>query len=308
MTMDFAIRSKLIAEAKIGTVSFVAASVSGAGKRRLQGGAAIGVDGEEFEDLGENARTEQIEATVDETTYLELEGIRRDAKRVTCQHPLFGVFEGRISDLSYKANERQGVDISVTLIEDGDHSRVMAPVQVSFPQASGAATASLDAFSEGLDEIPSDVGGDLLGEVAACGSLISTFETALSSAALGGIAAVQDLAGAFGELSVGVDSLISSFDLAAESVASLADSDLVDLALSAVNATRQAVEALSNESTLVWQPLPVAGPLGLDAVAYDRAMELGIDPDDALAQILSANTDLVDLVAIPTGFTLWLPV
>lgn len=306
--MNYAIRSQLLAKCKIGTVEFIAAAVSGGGERRLAGGGAIGVDGEEFEDLGENARTEIVKALVDETTYQELDALRREGKPVICTHPLFGVMNARIRTIPYDADEKQGVAITVTLVEEGDHAKYTALSQVSFPQASSAATAAASAFSEGIDDLPDDIPGDLLTEATACAGFIDGFTDALADAALGGIASVQSLSGAFGELVDAVDSTIDAFDRAAEDLASLVDSDLADLALSCVNAGRQAVDALVSASATIWQPLSVSGPLGFEAVAADVAASLGIDPDDAFDRILTSNPSLVDLLAFPSGATVWLPV
>jgi len=305
--MNFAIRDKLIARCKIDKVEFIAAACSGGGKRRLVGGGSIGVDGEDFEDLGENARTEQIKATVDEQTYLELDSVRRAAKPVVCTHPLFGVIWARLSDLSYDADEKQGVNISITLVEDGDVSVFLNVNATSFPQASGAAGAAADAFAEGLDDLDDldDFGGEFLSVVENCGDLVDAFTDALEVAGEGGLAAVQALSGAFGELVDGVDSMLEQFDTAAASFASLIDSDLPDLAYALVDAGRVAVDALVSASTTVWQPLQTSAPMGLDAVALEF---LGSSDDDAIDRILSANPELIDLIALPPGVTVWLPV
>jgi hypothetical protein len=306
--MDFEIRSRLLAKCKIGSVEFVAAAVSGGGERRLAGGGSIYNDGEEFEDLGENARTEILEAVVDEGVYLELVEIRRAAKPVVCTHPLFGIMWARLWKMPYKANEKQGVDITITLVEDGDVSVFLNVNPTSFPQASSAATAAASAFSESIDDLPDDITGDLFTEATACAGFIDGFTDALADAALGGIASVQSLSGAFGELVDAVDSTIDAFDRAAEDLASLVDSDLADLALSCVNAGRQAVDALTSASSTIWQPLSVSGPLGFDAVAAGVAESLGIDTDDAFDRILTSNPSLIDLLAFPSGATVWLPV
>lgn len=306
--MDFEIRSRLLAKCKIGSVEFVAAAVSGGGERRLAGGGSIYNDGEEFEDLGENARTETLKALVDEGVYLELVEIRRAGKPVVCTHPLFGVIWARLRALSYDADEKQGVAITCVLVEDGDVSVFLNVNPTSFPQASSAATAAASAFSESIDDLPDDIPGDLLTEATACAGFIDGFTDALADAALGGIASVQSLSGAFGELVDAVDSTIDAFDRAAEDLASLVDSDLTDLALSCVNAGRQAVDALTSASSIIWQPLSVSGPLGFESVAASVAESLGIDTDDAFDRILTSNPSLIDLLAFPSGATVWLPV
>jgi hypothetical protein len=306
--MDFSVREKLIALCKIGTCEFPAVSVGGGGERRLAGGGTIGNDGEEFEDLGENARTEQIEAIVPEDVYLELEAIRREGKAVTCTHPLFGIFNARLKTLNYKADLIQGVSINLVLVEDGDH--VGTALTPGSPQASGAATAALDAMSLELDvmallpELPID----LIAQAFAAGLAVGGFLSALESAALGGTADVQTLSGAFGEFTLAANLLIDSFDLAMDTVPSLVDLDVIDLTLAAVDASRIAVEALVSASSTVWQPLSVASPLGLEALATERALALGLDPDDMLDRILASNPQIVDSIAIPSGATVWLPV
>ena len=93
-------REKIAGEAQIGAVKFWATRATPQPTpRRIVEYGGIGVNGGQTEDLGKNARREILNATVDEIVYLDLDEIKNQAKVVTCVHPLFGVFQGRVLDV-----------------------------------------------------------------------------------------------------------------------------------------------------------------------------------------------------------------
>ena len=303
------LRESLYTKAQIGSIQFEAASASGGGKRRLAIHEAIGVDGATIEDLGEAPRVEHLSAHVGEDVYLKLENLRREATVQTCTHPLFGTFQGRIHEISYEAGTKHGVNIKLTLIEDGQHALVLAPVTLSLPSSAGAFAAGLDDWGDINTEadFESYLSDESFGIVQGLGSDFLGFANAFDTV----LDAVQSGTSTWAALGSALDDLGSSLDSFVDGVYGLADEigqagmDIIDASYSLVRAARDCVDAAQSEAATILQPFKVATPVGVAALCREF---LGSDDDDMIDLFLESNPTIIDLNAIPSGLDIVLPV
>jgi hypothetical protein len=300
-------RSKILVPTKIAGIEFVATSVKGGGSRRLNRAPAIGVDGEGLDDLGEGARVEEFEARLDEAVYQQLEEKRRDAKVYAIQHPLFGVFQGRIESINYTADSRNLVNATIVVVEDGDATFALAPVTVSFPKAGSSAKANNNLFSDaltdldGLDGIPDSV------------STASANAQSAADAFNDGVDAVenddaswQDLGADFDNLGSSTNDFIDAFDAAAPDLPEMYDTGAVDAAYNALASARDAVDAAQRLTAMTWQPSLLVEDVSVSALARDWLPDL--TEADAIDQILESNPGILDLNVVPAGVELLIPV
>jgi len=294
-------RDKLLTNAKVGPIEFVAASVSGGGTaRRLAIYEAIGVDGAELEDLGQGPRREVLKARLDEGVWQKLENLKRDGKAVQCVHPLFGVFTGRVESCPYEAGPKSLVDCTITLIEDGQHTVQLAPITLSLPDAASA-------FSAGLDDLDGlampDEWTDAQGNYGFTMDSFSDFDSTLSDVMSGG-SSWTDLGSAFDSLVDTVDSVVTAVEGEIRDLGQ-AGADMMDTALDLANKARQCVDAAQDELATVWEPFQVRGSLSVAELARDW---LGSDDDDAIDQILDSNPSIIDINSIPEGMDILIPI
>ncbi len=138
--------------AQIGPVKFWATSAqTNPNPRRIVQYTGVGVDGAVTEDLGQNARTETLNAIVEEDIYIALNDLKNEAKVVIIVHPLFGAFEGRIIDAVPTAGPADMVDIVVTVVEHGKPIDVFVLPPKTTASAKQSATAAFDNL--GLDDL-----------------------------------------------------------------------------------------------------------------------------------------------------------
>ena len=110
-------RDDILVNARIGSLEFVAKDCTGGeSARRIAAHGAIGMDGEWTEDLGEDARKDQITAELTEADWLKLDKIKRAGLVVDIVHPLFGAYQGRVVSCPYKAGALDHVDVTISLI------------------------------------------------------------------------------------------------------------------------------------------------------------------------------------------------
>jgi prophage DNA circulation protein len=302
-------RQSLAGKLKIGTWEAWAKSLSGGGTRRLAGQKAIGVDGETFEDLGEDARRETMSAELDENEWQKLDNLRRAAKIYTITHPLFGTFQGRIVSCPYQAGLRDMVDAEITLVEDGEPTSNAAAVTITLPAAAQAYKAQKAAY----DDASTDWDG--LAIPASTDSSKSSFDSAMSDfdaqvdSAREGDASWEDLSSVYDDLgSTGgtfLDSLDELTDSALDVVNDVLDLGMDSLTYAVIDAARTCIGAATDQVTNVWRTLRTTTPVSVAELAVDW---LGSDDDDSIDAILAANPQIVDLNYVPTGIELQLPV
>ena len=302
------VRQQVAAPAKIGPLEFEATVASGGGSRNLSAQGGIGRDGEDHDDLGEGARRETLEAELDEITYQRLDNLRRAAKPYTIVHPLLGAFWGRIHRARYTGRANPDLlAVTIELVEEGDHTTQMPAQVVSLPAAAAAARSAFDDLGlDGLADIP-----ELGGLPDALSSSMPEFEAAwadfdtVMSAVEFGTASWEEVSGSFVALGDAVQGVLDDAERAYEQseqwITTTVEGGLHTLMAAAgdvVTAARGAGAAWLRQLEL-----PV-----LQTIWEVAEEHLGASDDDTVAELLAANSQLVDIVAIPAGTQLQIPV
>jgi hypothetical protein len=297
-------REKIAGQAKIGPVKFWATrAAQQPTPRRIVQYSGIGVDGATTEDLGEDAHVEILNATVDETVYMSLLIIKQAADVVTCAHPLFGVFQGRLVDVTYDAGPDPMVDIVCTIIEHGEPADIFPLLATSTAAKKQSADSVFDDISgdlDDLDDMPSDSGLPAAAQGMSNG--YANF-TAMTSAVSQGNALWTDAAAAYTELSQAANVLVEAIETTADATQAMVD--IVDSTYELLNEAWDFVEVMKNETAQVWQDFQVVHPLSLAEIALDI---MGDASEETLDILLNNNPTLVDICAIPVGTALTIPV
>ena len=300
-----AVRELLAGQAQIGSVKFWATRANPVPyPRRVVEYTGVGVDGAVTEDLGRDARRETITATVEENIYSDLDAIKNEAKVVTIAHPLFGVFEGRLLDVTYEAGPNDMVDIVCTLVEHGDASVLLiAPTQTT-ASAKQAANSAFDNLGlddlDGLADFPTSSGLPAAGAGmnASFASFSSVMEQVSSADALW-----TDVASAYNELASAGDLLIDTVDAFADATQDMVD--MVDETYSLINVARDYVDAVERQVGTAWQDLQVKVPMSLAEIALDL---IGDASEETIDMLLDRNPTIIDICAVPIGTALSIPV
>lgn len=300
------LRDKLAAQAQIGDVKFWATGASGpGGQRRVVQYTGVGVEGAFTEDLGSDARVEQLTAIVDEDTYTSLINLRDAGNVVTAVHPLFGVMQARLA-IEYQAGPDEMVDVTITLTEHGEPTIFLPSQTVTLPGSAQNAKSAFDDLSDDLDglaDIP-DLPDSLSSASDAFDTGWDAFDDALDDA-LGGDLTWEELGAEFDALARLGDDLIEQVDAAWSDFADLADYDVESGVLSVINQARGCVDAMENQVSEVWQQFKVVNPVSVAEVALSL---VGDASDEIIDQILDRNPTLIDVNAIVTGVELSIPV
>jgi hypothetical protein len=296
------IRDLLAGQAQIGPVKFWATrATQQPTPRRIVQYIGVGVTGASLEDLGENARTEIMNGIVDENIYNDLLKVKRAAKVVTIAHPLFGVFEGRLVDVTYEAGPDDMVDIACTCVEDGDSIGLFVTAVVTTAQKKQSADSIFNDMDLGeLDDFPSSTGLPSAGSGLSSGyaSFSAVMDSIESADALW-----TDASAAFVDLAEAGNAVIDAIDGYAASTQSMID--LVDSTYELLDVARDWVDSVQNQVGSVWQNLKVTSPVSVAEVALEL---IGEDTEDVIDLILDRNPTLIDINAIPVGFQLSVPV
>jgi hypothetical protein len=112
---------------------------------------------------------------------------------------------------------------------------------------------------------------------------------------------------AFDQLSSAMGTLINTIDAIEDFTADSIEyvSSMVDSTYSMVSSARELVDAIGSEVADTWRTVASAGERTVDAVLLEY---LGEVSDDALATLLGANPDMIDLAVVPGGYDLKIPV
>jgi len=296
------LRSSIAGEAQIGSVKFWATRATPQSTpRRVVQYTGIGITGAVTEDLGRNARTEILNATVDETVYLDLDGIKNAGKVVTIVHPLFGVFEGRLVDVTYDAGPNDMVDIVCTVVEHGDPTDffiIKVGTTASKKQSVDAVFADLDL--DELGDFPTSSGLPSAG--AGLSNGYSNFSSVMSAVSAGdGLWA--DVSAAYSELAEAGNTLIEAVDAFEDATQEMID--MVDTTYELIDVARDYVDAMEKQVADVWQNLRIDTPLSLAEIALEL---VGDASEETIDLILDRNPTLIDICAVPIGVTLSIPV
>lgn len=304
------LRKLLAGQAQIKDVKFWAVRASTQEpQRRLAMYAGIGVDGAVTEDLGQDAGIEVLEAIVDEDVYNKLYVIKHEAKVVTIVHPLFGVFEGRLANITYDAGPADMLNIVCTCIKHGDPAGLFVASANTTAQNKATANSAYDDLSTptGDNMTLSDLGDfDIsTGLPAASTNFASAFGT--FSAIMDTVAAANglwtDAAAAFTEFAESAGDLIDVIDDFADATQEMVD--MVDKTYYLLDVARDWVDSVERQASTVWHPFKVRNPLSLAEIALSI---VGDDSEDVIDAILNRNPTLVDICAIPPGVELSIPV
>jgi len=295
-------REKIAAEAQIGPVKFWATRANPSGTaRRIMQYTGVGVNGAVTEDLGQNARTETWTATVDESVFVRLKMVRDDANVVTCVHPLFGAFQGRLADVTYDAGPDDMLDITCSIVEHGEPAAVFVwPANTTASKKQSADAVFQDLDLDELADFPTDTGLPAAG--AGLTSSFSNFSNVMDLVdAADGL--YNDVAAAYNDLAEAGNLVIDTIDAFEDATQSMVD--MVDTTYELINVARDYVDAMQDELGSVWQNLQITTPLSLAEIALDL---MGDDSEDAIDLILARNPTIIDLCAVPIGTQLSIPV
>ncbi len=299
------IREQIAGEAQIGTVKFWATRATPqATPRRIVQYGGVGVDGAALEDLGEDARVEILNATVTEFVYQDLKAIKTAAEKVTIVHPLFGVFEGRLWDVTYDAGPNDMVDIVCTCIEDGDPADLFITRIDTTASAKQSATSAFDDLGlddlDGLQDLPTSTGLPAAGTNLT--SSWNNFSTVMDDVSQAD-ALFTDVAAAYNELASAGGELIDAIDEFSDATQSMVN--LVDSTYELLNTARDYVDAMEKQVSDVWQNLMITTPMSLAEIALEL---IGDASEETIDIILDRNPTLIDICAVPIGVELSIPV
>ena len=290
----------------IGGIKIIASTASGgANDRRIARYRAIGVNGAELEDLGQDERQDGFTATVTEAEFVSLDAIKEAGKPVTIVHPLFGSYQGRLAACRWTASSRSGVEVQLTIVEDGAATtkQLWAPASV-FGASVGASTAWGDANSTLLDlaSVP-DLTADIWGGISDLTDAWTAFDDALSLIEQGA-AGLAEAAAALTDLDSAVNGLMDVVDGAWGIIDGIAEVALEDTMYPLLRAARGVVESLSSAAIgTVVHTTQMATSLADVARKY-----LGSDDDAALDAILAQNPSQIDYGWVPAGVSLMIAV
>jgi hypothetical protein len=297
-------REKIAGQAQIGNVSFWATRATPQPTpRRIVQYTGVGITGAQTEDLGQDARTETLTATVDELVYLDLDQIKKEANVVTIVHPLFGVFQGRVLDVTAEATPDPMVDITVTVVEHGDPADLFAPIRASTASLSNSASAAYADMSgdlDDLDDFPTDTG--LPSANQNFQGAYNNF-TAVADSVNSADAVWTEAAAAYNELATATNVLIDTIDDYAAATQEMVS--IVDSAYELIDVTRTWVDTMANQAESVWQDFRVLHPLSLAEIALDI---MGDASEETIDLLLERNPTLIDVTAVPIGVNLSVPV
>lgn len=303
-------REQVAAPAKIGSFEFEATVVSGGGRRNLAPQGGIGRDGEDHDDLGEAGRREQLEADLDEIGYQKLENLRRAAKPYTIVHPLLGAFWGRIHGINYQGNpEPDLLKVTIELVEEGDHTTQMPAVVLSLSAAAQAARSAYDDLGwddlDGLADIgTADLDGVLDNTGTAFKGAWGDFDDLMSAAELG-TATWEEVSDGFVALGEGVQGLLDELPQAYEQCEKWITTSWEHGLHALMGAAGDVVTAARGAGAAFMRQVKVKSPQSIWELSKEW---LGADDDETVNEILEANPQLIDLVAILPGTELQIPV
>jgi hypothetical protein len=295
------IRESIAGMAQIGNVKFWATRATPQPTpRRVMQYTGVGVVGAVTEDLGRNARTEILNATVNEDVYLDLDQVKNAAKVVTCVHPLFGVFEGRLIDVTFDAGPDDMVDIVCTLVEHGDPSAIfIVTVNSTAAKKQSADSVFDDMDLDGLDDFPTATGLPAAGQglTGSYGNFSALMEAGPDDTLW------TEVAAGFNDLAESGNTLIEAIDGYADATQELVD--MVDSTYELINIGREYVDAMERQVSDVWQSVKITHPLSVAEIALEL---VGNATEDTIDTILDRNPALIDICAVPIGTELSIPV
>ena len=297
------VREQLATKCKIKDLEFWAQSATAQHGRTLVGHGGIGIEGERFEDLGEGARRHSLRAELYEDEYLKLKAIYTEAKRVDFTHPLFGVFQVRVQSIQYQAGPAEMVDVTITLVEDGEREIVLAPVVLNLGTVNWQWESALDDITVSVTEILSD-GFSQDGFTAAISAAWVSAATAFSAVldlAEAAEAAVDEVAASYSEYADAALAVIEEMESSVDAVWG----EVADAIYGTVGIAQDAVRSISVLDSAPWNNFLTKTPVLIGSIAAEF---LGADSEDNIESILEYNPTLLDVGVIPAGFELVLPV
>jgi hypothetical protein len=296
-------REALAAKCKIDTVEFWAKTASGGFRRNLAGHGGIGIEGQRFEDLGEDARKETITAELFEDEYLDLLSVYSAGKRVSFTHPLFGVKQIRIESYQYQANENDMVDVTIVVVEDGERKQDFDFAFLNLGAEATRWAGFVNDFSLEIEQITLD-GFDPSEYLDTTISLtffdsINAFSSIID-VALEAEAAVDELAAAYSDFAATADDFVNELE---DSLSAF--SPLTDLVYESIAIAQDVVRSVSVLDNAPWNNFLVQAPVLIGDIALDF---LGADNEDNIDLLLEYNPQLIDVGIISPGFELVVPV
>jgi hypothetical protein len=299
-------RSDTLVKLKIGSLEIIPTDCGGGDNpRRVAKHGAIGMDGEWTEDLGEDARTDNFTATISESDWLKLDRIKRAGLVVDIVHPLFGSYRGRVISCPYKANALDMVDVTITTIEEGEHRQYS--ILPSLGQAIAAARKSYEDVGMSGWIIETELGDDFAGWPTDAVSGLASFGAFLSDLESGIEKTWQEAGAAYDAVSTMADIVVDTVDAITDLPSDLIEqvSTLTDSVYDLVSSAREIVDAIGSDVADTWRRVSSAAERTIDGVLLEY---LGEATDETLALLLGANPELIDLVILPGGTEIKIPV
>lgn len=296
-------RETMAAKCKIDTFEFWANTVSGNLRRSLVGHGGIGIEGQSFEDLGEDAEPIKITAEIFEDEFLTLKSIFRKGKKVAFTHPLFDVSQVRFESLDYNADSREMVDVTISVFEDGEREIALAPIVLSLGTEAArwhGAISDINITATQLTADGFDVSDFVDPLILAAGNAANEAFSAVVDAALEAEAAVDELAAAYSVAAKSADDTISELEEAGGVFGEIIDDIYGSIAIA-----QDVVRSVSVLDSAPWNLFRAQAPTLMGSIAADF---LGADNEDNVALILEYNPTLIDMGLVPAGVELIIPV
>jgi hypothetical protein len=294
-----------VVQLDIGGVKLTVTSLSGGNNdRRIARYRALGVNGAELEDLGQDERQDSYAAVVSEVTFLELEAIKEAGQAVQIVHPLFGTYLGRLVSLRYQASSRSGIGITLAVVEDGV-ARAKGITAPSLPSAAGACSAAWADVNASILDLAVLPG--LPAEIYAGIATITTQWaqwSGLQTMALAGLVSGQSLAASMQDLGTAADTLLAATDNQWGLLAGIEAICLEDSLFPLMTAVRAAVNAASATTARGFVTHTTASACSL---AWLALQYMGREDDDTLDLILAQNPNQVDVAWVRAGVTITIP-
>jgi hypothetical protein len=90
-----------------------------------------------------------------------------------------------------------------------------------------------------------------------------------------------------------------------DTVSDLADLDIQDLTYAAIDAARDVVDAMEQQTGNVWEEFTAMATVSVAELAREF---IGFDDDESIQRILDRNPQLIDVSAILPGVSISIPI
>ena len=305
-------RDDILTKAKIGTLEFVPTGCNGGDNPlRLAKHGAIGMNGQWGEGLGMDARVDTFQAVLTEAECKQLDEIKNAGKIVNIVHPIFGAYKGWVISAPWQAGKLDHVDVTITTMEEGEHQQ-----WVNLPSLNAAAAAAKQAlggasgaFDNMTDAFDSGISAGILEDFDVLGisDAFDVFDDFVDDVVSGVEKTWQEAGAAYDAITGAVDSALTVIDGIEDMVTDAVDSvaAYTDAIYTVASTAREIVDAIGSSLTQVWRTATYVTDYPIDAILIEY---LGEATDETMGILLDNNPGLIDMLFVPGGFELQIPV